>query len=386
MFVGASRWPVELPGNQPVVFDTVGGQPGQPVVFNTAGCAPPATPVGVPDPVGANPQQNHEILRTSEAMRLSQAAQRAYDFFQRKSKGKGIISEDGIPCDPAPNVHLGNMFEFHFDRPRNCVNIPRDLFPISGTDEAIRKSAIRHAASNKEEDVADMAVFIKEVRLAMKNKIRACVKLELTRDIRRIKIPYNGRTATTKEEVFKAWTSCNPNREMIEKIHELLYQSFPAPTVNMITYETYLHYGLWLDKDADGAMLTHKQAGGLKAKKCSIHNLVVVVAREFTRSRYSRKSDIPHGIILTISRDEQRVSLGRRKGTGAFDFRRFVKGWKSLKHIRYCEDRQYTIPSIPELDHQEMIGDGIGVPADIFDSSNGGGEPVGLICFMFSLS
>ena len=91
----------------------------------------------------------------------------------------------------------------------------------------------------------------------------------------------------------------------------------------------------------------------MKAKKCSIRNLVVVISREVVRARYSRKADIPHGVILTISKDAERSSLGRRKTNrkAPFDFKRYVKGWKSLKHIRYCSDRSYKIPSIPELEN-----------------------------------
>lgn len=256
-------------------------------------------------PVAASTDVESNILCTTEAMKLSDGAKRAHEFLRRKSEGKGIISSDGHRRDPAPVGHHGGMFEFRFDRPANCVNIPRDLFPISGTKEAIRKSAIRHSASNKEEDVDDMAAFITEVRLAVRSKIKACVRLRHTQDIREAQIPYNGRTATSKEEVFKAWTSCNPDAEIIQKLHNLLYCTFPPSTIDFITYETYLHYGLWLDKDADGALLTHKQAGDNKAKKCSIRSLVVVVAREYVRGRYSRKTDIPHGLILTISKDDE---------------------------------------------------------------------------------
>ena len=65
-----------------------------------------------------------EVIRTDEAMKLSDGAQRAYDYFKEKTEGKGIISEDGLRRDPAPLSHNGSMFEFHFDRPTNCVNIP----------------------------------------------------------------------------------------------------------------------------------------------------------------------------------------------------------------------------------------------------------------------
>ncbi len=96
------------------------------------------------------------------------------------------------------------------------------------------------------------------------------------------------------------------------------------------------------------------------AKACSIHHMVVTTVREHTRARYARKSLIPHGIKLTISKEKKDAQeahtrlktseLRRIRQKTAFDFQRFVKGWKGPAHIAYCEKKGYVIPSIPELE------------------------------------
>ena len=338
--------------SMPVVFDAgiFGGGGSQASATITTSMSTTGRSTGHQTKLVDERQDPPDVCATTDSMKLTDGAKRAYEYLARKTEGKGLISEDGYHLHPAPSVWTGEMFEFNFDKPPRCIIIPRDLLPLTGTDAAIRKAAIRHAATNKEEDVDDMAALIKELRSAVKSKIKGFVLVQHSKDIRDIQIPFKGRTATSKEEVFKAWTSCNPTPELIQKFHALLYDTFGPKMINFITYQTYIYFGLWLDKDAHGVLLTNKQAGDHKAKKCCIRNLVVVAAREHVRGRYSRKSDIPHGIILTISKDEERSELRRRKSNDQFDFRRYVKGWRSQKHIRFCQDNKYDIPSIPSLD------------------------------------
>lgn len=97
-----------------------------------------------------------------------------------------------------------------------------------------------------------------------------------------------------------------------------------------------------------------------QGKACSIHHMVVTTAREHIRARYARKSLIPHGLKLTISKhngddpcEHKRLrssQLRKIREKTAFDYKRFVKGWKSPKHVAYCKENGFTIPSIPELE------------------------------------
>ena len=294
-----------------------------------------------------------QMARTTDVINLSCGAKRAYSHLESNSQGKGILSDTGLRLHNAPLSYSGGMFEFQFDRPEKCINIPRDFLPVTGTDEAIQKSAIRHAKSSAPEDVNDMFAFIKEVRAAVRRQVKAEICLQHGRDCKTAGIRYKNGFAGNKEEVFRAWTTCNPDKNMIKKMHTLLYRTFCSDEIEELTYFAYVSFGFWLDKDADGALLSHKNAGDLKAKKCSIRTMVRTTARDHVRGRYTRKSAIPHGIILTISQDEER-ELGRHKRkemkTNHFDFRRFVKGWKSPKHLAYCSQLGYSIQPIPELE------------------------------------
>ena len=263
---------------------------------------------------------------------------------------------------PHPRSYNRPKFEFNFDRPELCVIIPRDFFPEVGTDSSIRMCAIRHAESQDERHVEDMFCLIKELRCEIREVIKMKMRWHFTTHIKLAKIPYNNRCAQTKEEVFKAWVTCNPDRFLIQQFHTLLYQSFSSQVYDSFVYDIYLDFGLWLDKGADGALLTNKNAGDHKARTCSIRRMVVMMCRDYVRGRFCRKSLIPHGIILTISRDENRSSLGRRKRKKAnseFEFKRFVKGWRSPKHLLYCKENNFTIPSIPKLEDGIEVEDAL---------------------------
>lgn len=299
-------------------------------------------------------------LTTERLMRLSDKALAAYEYLRMKTGDKGVI-DYGKP-NPAPKACHESLFEFTFDRPKNAINIPRDFFPQSGTYDAIHEHASRHAFDLKEDSVDQMHAFILELRRKVKSKIRADIAVQHAHDIRQAKIvvPGENRTAINKEDLFKAWTQGNPDGELIQKIHGLLYNSLTREVINSITYRCYLEFGLWLDKDADDIFLVAKN-GVRKAKACSIHHMVVTTAREHVRARFARKALIPHGIILTVSKDSSSDStkemarlktsdLKKIRQSKAFDFKRFVKGWRGTAHIKYCKDHGYEIPVIPELD------------------------------------
>ncbi len=305
----------------------------------------------VAQPSTAN--QTRKVLATTSRMELSDAAKRAHARLQANSDGKGIISSDGVRLYPHPMSYNRAQFEFNFDRPEQCVIIPRDFFPDVGTDSAIRTCAIRHAESQDERHIQEMFCLINELRNEIREVIKLKIRWHFMTHIQLAKIPYQNRFAANKEEVFKAWATCNPDRFLIEKFHNLLYDSFSPEVYDSMTYDIYLDFGLWLDKAADGALLTNKNAGDHKARACSVRRMAVMIGRDYVRGRYTRKSIIPHGIILTISRDSDRLILGRRKrkkGTSEFEFKRFVKGWRSPKHLLYCKENNFTVPSIPELE------------------------------------
>lgn len=161
----------------------------------------------------------------------------------------------------------------------------------------------------------------------------------------KITVPGEGRNAMNKDDLFKAWTQGNPDADLIRKIHGLLYNSFTKEIINGITYRCYLEFGLWLDHLDDDTWLSSSN-GYTKAKTCSIHHMVVTTQREYIRARYGRKDLIPHGIFLTVSKDSKDAERKRFKrlktselmkirSSTAFDYERYVKGWKGPKHLGY---------------------------------------------------
>ena len=166
----------------------------------------------------------------------------------------------------------------------------------------------------------------------------------------------------TRKTCSRPGLHATPDEEMITKVHNLLYNSFPQEVINEITYRCYLDYGFWLDKDAPNIFLTAKNCGDKRPKACSIHNMAVTTAREYVRNRFGKRLSIPHGIVLTISKHKTTSSLSRlnrkqlcrRRKNEGFDFARFVKGWRSPVHVQYCKERNYMIPLLPGLDDEVM--------------------------------
>lgn len=124
----------------------------------------------------------NEAVLTCDAMELSAKAKLAHDWLRQKTGSRGKI--DPGEDKSAPKSYDGILFELKYDRPAHAVIISRDFFPISGTYDAIRMSALMHAKSTSPSSIEEMHAFILEVRRRVKAKIRADVAVQHSHDIR----------------------------------------------------------------------------------------------------------------------------------------------------------------------------------------------------------
>jgi hypothetical protein len=262
----------------------------------------------------------------------------------------GIVSDDGIRRCPAPAECFSSGFESNYDIPGESLLIPHDFLPGSFAPDALRNSALRFAASSKDEDVEDMEDLITSVQKQVVDLAKGKIEMMHSIAIKKSEIGHRGKHVQNKAELWKAWNDLNPTEELIIKVHGVLFQGIsPEDTVNM-TYQVYRKCGLWLDHKAnEGSYLS---SNGLKRipRKCSISTIITNKARDMTRNRYSKPSQVKHGLMLYVSAPKDAKMGRRKKGDLEFDFRRYVGGWKGDKHLSFCSSKGYEIPSIESLE------------------------------------
>lgn len=264
----------------------------------------------------------------------------------------GIVSDNGTARNPAPaECHIPG-FENNYDIPEDSLIIPHDFLPGSFAPEVVRKYALRFAASPKEDDVSAMVEAITSVQKKVVDYCKGKIDFLHAVAIKQSEIYHEGKHVENKTQLWKAWNDLNPDEELIAKVHRTLYNGITTADLANMTYQVYLMCGLWLDHKANDG--SYWSSSGLKRipRKCSISTIITNKARDMTRNRYSKPSQVKHGLMLYVSAPKAAKMGRRKKGDSEFDFPRYVGGWKGDKHISYCRDKGYKIPSIKSLEDE----------------------------------
>lgn len=295
--------------------------------------------------------------KETPTMKLTDEATRAREYLLSKVEGgdckeKGII-HNGVRSHPAPPNYDGDHCELNFDRPAGFVSIPHDFFPSTFKDEALQRIATHHAKDTTASSIMEMAAFIKEVQLKVVETAKSNIMKTHTESILDAKIPYKTTYAVNKDQLFKSWNLCNPEPELMKKYHDLLYKKFETPgVIQQLEYSIYIKCKIWPDNCTDSpGWYTCTKSGKKKQKANSVRRIINNKIRDLVRNRFSRKQDIAHGIMLGVSVSKG-AKLGRRSKEKEFSLLRCVSGWKSPKHLNYCNENGYSIPEVGELETQ----------------------------------
>jgi hypothetical protein len=297
-------------------------------------------------------------------MCVTEETKAAIEELRKLSQTQGLLDASGKDLPPLPEKPwLEGNWMAKFKKPSGFVVLNRSFLPLKREDYSdplkLQLQAFRNLpAQSSEESAKNMAKLFPEMKTHFGNAIESFLERVLTESFQKEGVTYRGKVVKNTAEALKAWKTETISLKKVESYFKILYGMFDQQEyMQMLEYQLYMELGIWFTSNPDDEKdytFTKK-----KIRATFLRHMMRDKWRDNFRGRYQRKSEVPHGVMLTVSK--KGGNQGPRRKKGGFVLQNNAPGYSEEKvkafNLRVeageFASKKKTVYKVPAIQEEE---------------------------------